>query len=97
MSATRFLPVVLVVAGGALILRAVGGVADLPQMLQGAKAFAEDAAPVLKTKAPGKTGKDASAVSALLAKPPAVSPAATITTPAGPAPALRASLPGANR
>ena len=41
-------------AGGALILRAVGGVADLPQMLEGAKAFAEDAAPAAK-KALGKT------------------------------------------
>jgi flagellar motility protein MotE (MotC chaperone) len=95
MNATRFLPVVLVVAAGALILRAVGGVADLPQMWQGAKAFAEDAAPASKTsaKAAAKAGKDASAVSALLAKPPAVSPAATVLTPAPPAPAVCAPTP----
>jgi flagellar motility protein MotE (MotC chaperone) len=94
MSATRFLPVVLVVAGGALILRAVGGVADLPQMFEGAKAFAEEAAaPAKKTAVDAKTAKDNAAVSALLAKPPPVPPTASLTPPPAPAPAVCAPTP----
>ena len=71
MSRARFLPVVLVVAGGALAMRAISGVADLPQMFEGAKAFAEDMAPAKKTA----DAKDKAAVSALLAKAPAPWPA----------------------
>lgn len=97
MSATRFLPIVLVVAGGALVLRAVGGVADLPQMLQGAKAFAEDAAaPAQKAgqkAADAKAAKDSAAVTSLLAKPPPVPPTATISSPPAPAPAVCAPTP----
>lgn len=95
MNATRFLPIVLVVAGGALALRAVGGVADLPQMLQGAKAFAEDAAPAQKTanKTAAKAAKDNAAVTALLAKPPPVAPGTAINPPPPPAPAVCAPTP----
>ncbi len=97
MKATRFLPVVLVVAGGALVLRAMSGVADLPQMFEGAKAFAEEMAPAAK-KADAKAAaatKNQAAVTALLAKPPAppVSPAATIAQPPAPAPAVCAPTP----
>src|SRR6185312_14052685 len=89
MSRARFLPIVLVVAGGALALRALGGVADLPKMLQGAQAFAEDALPSKKD------AKDDAAVTALLAKTPAppVSPSATLATPAAPAPQVCAPTP----
>jgi flagellar motility protein MotE (MotC chaperone) len=78
MRATRFLPVVLVVAGGALALRALVGVQALPQMLDGAKALAEEAAaPASKSKtAAAKTPASPSA-----AKPPAVPPNAALTPP----------------
>ena len=89
MSATRFLPVVLVVAGGALALRAVGSVADLPQMLNGAKAFAEEMAPGAQKTA----AKNNQAVSALLAKPPPVAPGAAPNPPPPPAPAVCAPTP----
>jgi len=91
MSRARFLPVVLVVAGGALALRAIGGVADLPQMFEGAKAFAEELAPAKK----GGDTKDKAAVSALLAKAPAppVSPTATLAPPPAPAPKVCAPTP----
>jgi flagellar motility protein MotE (MotC chaperone) len=91
MNRARFLPVVLVVAGGALALRAIGGVADLPQMLEGAKAFAEEAA----KKDPKTESKDKAAVSALLAKTPAppVSPTASLAHPAPPAPQVCAPTP----
>ncbi|HEY4031929.1 MAG TPA: MotE family protein [Caulobacteraceae bacterium] len=96
MSRTRFLPVVLVVAGGALALRAMSGVADLPRMFDGAKAFAEEMAP--KKAADPKAAaavKDKAAVNALLAKPPAppVSPTAAVAAPAAPAPQVCAPTP----
>ena len=82
MSATRFLPVVLVVAGGALALRALVGVQALPQMLDGAKALAEEvAAPAAKPKA--KTGSKAP-IDATAVKPPAVPANAALTKPAPP-------------
>jgi flagellar motility protein MotE (MotC chaperone) len=92
MSRARFLPIVLVVAGGALALRAIGGVADLPQMLDGAKAFAEELAPAKQTRA---EVKDKAAVSALLAKAPApaVSPSASLAPPPAPAPKVCAPTP----
>jgi len=99
MRATRFLPVVLVVLGGALALRAVSGVADLPQMFEGAKAFAEEMSPAAKKAEAAKAAADAKAakakdaVGALLAKPPPVSPAASIVSPAPPAPAVCAPTP----
>jgi flagellar motility protein MotE (MotC chaperone) len=100
MSATRFLPVVLVVAAGALALRALGGVTDLPQMFEGAKAFAEEAAPAAKKaldaqNPKNRAAKDKAAVSALLAKSPAppVSPAAALNPPAPPATPVCAPTP----
>jgi flagellar motility protein MotE (MotC chaperone) len=83
---------VLVVAGGALALRAMSGVADLPRMFDGAKAFAEEMAP---KKAAGAAAKDKAAVNALLAKPPAppVSPNTTIGPPPPPAPKVCAPTP----
>ena len=89
MSATRFLPVVLVLAGGALALRAVGSVADLPQMLNGAKAFAEEMAPGARKTA----AKNNQAVGALLAKPPPVAPGAALNPPPPPAPTVCAPTP----
>ncbi|MGZ3367342.1 MAG: MotE family protein [Caulobacteraceae bacterium] len=93
MSRARFLPVVMVVVGGALALRAIGGVADLPQMFEGAKAFAEEMAP--KKADPKGAAKDKAAVNALLAKPPAppVSPGAALNPPAPPAPQVCAPTP----
>ena len=89
MSATRFLPIVLVVAGGALALRALGGVEALPQMLEGAKALAEEAAPAAKTPAAkGKTPINASAV-----KPPPVPSNAVLNPPAPPPPPVCAPTP----
>lgn len=83
--APRFLPILLVVAGGALAIRALVGVQALPQMLQGARAFAEEAAPAPKTaKAAAKPKASGDPVTSLLAKPP-VSPQAAIVPPA-PAP-----------
>lgn len=93
MSRARFLPVVLVVAGGALALRLIGSVADLPQMFEGAKAFAEEMAP---KKADSKAAaRDKAAVNALLAKPPAppVSPSAVLNPPPPPAPQACAPTP----
>jgi flagellar motility protein MotE (MotC chaperone) len=90
MSRARFLPVVMVVAGGALALRAVAGVADLPQMFDGAKAFAEQIAP---KKADPKAAKDKAAVNALLAKAPPVSPGAALNPPAAPSPQACAPTP----
>ena len=93
MSATRFLPVVLVVAAGALALRAIGGVADLPQMLNGAKAFAEEMVPGAQKPADAKAAKNNQAVNALLAKPPPVAPGAALNPPPPPAPAVCAPTP----
>jgi flagellar motility protein MotE (MotC chaperone) len=80
-SAPRFLPILLVVAGGALAVRALVGVQALPEMMAGAKAFAEELAPAAKARA---AAKDANPVKALLAKPPAVSPQAVLNQPAPP-------------
>jgi flagellar motility protein MotE (MotC chaperone) len=94
MSAARFLPVVLVVASGALAIRALAGVQALPEMLEGAKAFAEEAAPAKAQAArSGQAAKDKAAVSALLAKPPAVSPSAAVAPPPAPAAPVCAPTP----
>ena len=80
--APRFLPILLVVAGGALAVRALVGVQALPEMLAGARAFAEEVAPApkgpkaAKPKAAAAVASDP--VSTLLGKPPAVSPQATL-------------------
>lgn len=49
--APRFLPLLLIAIGGVLAVRLVGGVASLPAIAAGAKAWAEDLAPGAKPKA----------------------------------------------
>lgn len=91
----RFLPILLVVAGGALGVRALVGMQALPDMLAGARAFAEEAAPAVKAAkpkakpAPAAGGGDA--VSSLLSRPPAVPPQASLNPP--PAPVQPACAP----
>jgi flagellar motility protein MotE (MotC chaperone) len=89
MNATRFLPIVLVVAGGALALRALVGVQALPQMLDGAKALAEEAAPAAKPA----TIKDKALIDASAVRPPAVPPNAVLNPPAPPPPPVCAPTP----
>jgi flagellar motility protein MotE (MotC chaperone) len=93
--APRFLPILLIVVGGVLTVRGLAGVQALPQVWAGAKAWAEDAAPIIK---PAKTAKAAKAapsadVAALLAKNPPVSPQAALAPPKAPAPAVCAPTP----
>jgi flagellar motility protein MotE (MotC chaperone) len=78
----RFLPILLVVAGGALTLRALVGVQALPEMMAGAKAFAEELAPAAKPKS--VKPPQAKDVAALLAKAPPVSPQAALRQPPPP-------------
>ena len=54
MRAPRLLPLVGVALGGVLAVKALSGVAHLPDMVEGAKAFAEGVAPA-KTKDAGKS------------------------------------------
>ncbi len=84
----RFLPVLLIVAGGALAVRALVGVQALPQMLDGAKALAEEvaasgkAAPAGKGKAPAPAAdpsKPAVPMTVALNKP--APPAAPVCAP----------------
>ena len=49
----RILPLIGVAAGGVLAINALAGARELPDLISGAKAFAEGAAK------PGKAGKDA--------------------------------------
>jgi flagellar motility protein MotE (MotC chaperone) len=93
---TRFLPILLVVVGGVLTVRALAGVEALPEALAGAKAWAENAAPAAKAakpaaKAAAPTSPDAA--SALLAKNPPISPLAALAPPKPPAPAVCAPTP----
>lgn len=53
----RFLPVLVVVVGGVLAARAASGAADLPGVLAGAKAWAEEAAPAIAAKADAEKEK----------------------------------------
>ena len=55
-SVPRILPLVGVAIGGVLAVNALTGARDLPGLVSGAQAFAEEAA---KTVAPGKTGPSA--------------------------------------
>jgi flagellar motility protein MotE (MotC chaperone) len=92
----RFLPVLLVVAGGALALRALVGVEALPEMMSGAKAFAEEAlAPAAKPAKLQKAllSRDSSPVEPLLTKAPPVNPGAQLNAPPPPAPAVCAPTP----
>ena len=49
-SAPRFLPLVLIAAGGVLAVRLVGGAASLPQIAEGPRPWAEDLAPGSKSR-----------------------------------------------
>ena len=75
--APRFLPLLLIAVGGVLAVRVLGGITSLPTLAQGAKAWAEEIAPVLK----GKGGGDPSQ-----AKPEQ----SAIPVKSGPAPAVPA-------
>ncbi|WP_363212106.1 MotE family protein [Phenylobacterium sp.] len=77
----RILPLVGIALGGVLAINALAGARDLPGLLSGAKAWAEDAA------APAKPAKKAAAKKSADAKPADATAAAA--TPAAPA------LPGA--
>ncbi len=55
-SIPRILPLVGVAVGGVLAVNALAGARDLPSLLSGARAFAEEA---VKTPAPGKSAKPA--------------------------------------
>lgn len=54
----RILPLVGIAVGGVLAINALAGARDLPNLLDGAKAFAEEAVKPAKTSK-GKAGKDA--------------------------------------
>jgi flagellar motility protein MotE (MotC chaperone) len=89
--APRFLPLLLIAAGGVLAVRLVGGAASLPQIAQGAKAWAEDLAPVA-IKAPNavvKTGPAPSVPSGPIMAPRPI----FANTAAAPAPAVCAPTP----
>jgi flagellar motility protein MotE (MotC chaperone) len=81
----RFLPILLIAAGGVLGVRALAGMQALPQMMAGAKAWAEDIAPAAKSAKADKSEKGDS-VDALLTKTsaPAVSPQAALVPPKPP-------------
>ncbi len=84
----RFLPILLIAVGGVLGVRALTGVAALPQMMAGAKAWAEDVAPAAKagkkTAAPSDAGKTIA---------PPVSPQAALVPPKPPAAPVCAPTP----
>jgi flagellar motility protein MotE (MotC chaperone) len=95
----RFLPILLIAVGGVLAVRALTGVQALPQMMAGAKAWAEELAPqpkLSKAVIKGKDGKDAApggdAVKSLLANP-AVAPNAALVPPKPPAAPVCAPTP----
>ena len=81
----RILPLVGVAIGGVLALNAMAGARDLPSLLTGARALAEEAAKPSKAKAPFKADEtpaktaDGEAAATGEAKDAVVLPAATIT------------------
>lgn len=58
-SVPRILPIIAVTIGGVLAINALSGVRDLPQMLSGAKAFAQNAVGAKPDAASGATAKGA--------------------------------------
>jgi flagellar motility protein MotE (MotC chaperone) len=61
-SIPRILPLVGIAIGGVIAVNAIAGARDLPNLIDGAKAWAEEAAkPAKATKGKGKAGKDAAA------------------------------------
>jgi flagellar motility protein MotE (MotC chaperone) len=78
----RILPLVGIAVGGVLAINALAGARDLPDLISGAKAFAEDAAkPIGGDKKARKAPKAAAAKSAVAAS---ADPAAAPTAPAIP-------------
>ncbi len=88
--APRFLPILLIAVGGVLGVRALTGVAALPQMMAGAKAWAEDVAPAAKL---GKKTAAAASGDASKAIAPPVSPQAALVPPKPPAAPVCAPTP----
>src|ERR1700761_4438418 len=71
----RILPLVGIAVGGVLAINALAGARDLPDLISGAKAFAEEAAKPIggdkakAKKAPAKAAADAKAPDAAAAPP----------------------------
>jgi flagellar motility protein MotE (MotC chaperone) len=80
--APRFLPILLIAVGGVLGVRALTGIQALPRMMAGAKALAEEVAPV--SKSGGKTKASGDAVKTLISNTPPVSPQAALVPPKPP-------------
>lgn len=80
----RFMPILLIAVGGVLGVRALTGIAALPQMMAGAKAWAEDVAPAAKPGKKPNAAASADAVKTLLKSAPPVSPQATLVPPKPP-------------
>ncbi|HEX2817192.1 MAG TPA: hypothetical protein VHN39_12390, partial [Phenylobacterium sp.] len=100
-SMPRILPLVGIAVGGVLAINALAGARNLPDMIAGAKAFAEEAAAPIKPKAAKPAAKKASDSKAGDAKPadpaapaaPAVPGGATAANAAGQNAAATAGLP----
>jgi flagellar motility protein MotE (MotC chaperone) len=91
----RILPLVVIAAGGALALRLIAGVASLPDIAAGAKAWAEDIAPGAKATASANMSTPDAARSARAANGPApAAPAGDImAVNTAPAPQVCAPTP----
>jgi flagellar motility protein MotE (MotC chaperone) len=83
-NAPRLLPILAVAIGGVLAVNAVTGVADVPSLLQGAKAWAEEAASNPKAEAEAKAKAEAAAKEAAAKQP--VAPGLSLLPPGKPAP-----------
>ena len=67
-SMPRILPLVGIALGGVLAINAIAGARDLPDLVSGAKAFAEEAAKPIKSKAAKAEAKKAAEAKAAEAK-----------------------------
>ena len=92
MKTPRLLPLAGIAIGGVLALKLLSGVTELPQMLQGAKAFAEGVVPA-KTADLGK-GKDAAGADAPKSDAPPLPPGFAAGKP-GAAPLIASADPNA--
>lgn len=72
----RILPLVGVAMGGVLAVNAMSGARGLPDLVSGAKAFAEEAASKAKNEEPAPTGQARDAAATAAARPAAAKPAA---------------------
>lgn len=89
-SMPRFLPLVLIAAGGVLAVRLVGGAASLPQIAEGAKAWAEDLAPGSKVKA---SAADSAPAAAPAGPAPSAPPGQIMAASTAPPPPVCAPTP----